>query len=94
LQFCSLQIFHEPTQAEQKAKVPTTTSEQARTVLVERKEFDEAAATAASIVDAAVNSPTKEEEHSSDEAEPEAVLVSDPTVGAYESDGQGETISI
>jgi hypothetical protein len=90
--FCSLQIFHEPTQAEQTAKVPKTMLEPARTILVQRSELsDEAAATAASIVDAAVNSPTKDH---SDEVETEAILVSDPTVGAYESDGQGETISI
>ena len=72
--------------------MPKATLEPARSFLAQRSDLsDEAAATAASIVDAAVNSPTKEP---SDEAETEAILVSDPTVGAYESDGQGETISI
>lgn len=70
--------------------MPTATQEQARTISVDKKELsDEAAVTAASIVDAAV----KEDEHS-DEAETEAMVVSDPTDDAYESDGQEDIISI
>ena len=64
--------------------MPPPPPEPSRTVLVEgtKEVSEDSAATAASIVDAAVNSPSKDEEHTG-----ETARVADPTVGVYESDG-------
>lgn len=83
------EIFLEPTQAEQKAKMPPPPPDASRTVLIDgnKEVTDEAIAAAAAVVDAAVSSPPVDnvvqtaEEHVEAAAKVAATLVADPTVG-------------
>jgi len=94
------EIFLEPTQAEQKAKMPPPTfPDTSRTVLLgegNKEVTDEAVAAAAAVVDASVNSPPMDavvqttEEHAEAAAAVAATLVVDPTAGLVE----GTTIDV
>lgn len=83
------EIFLEPTQAEQKAKMPPPPPDASRTVLIEgnKEVTDEAVAAAAAVVDAAVTSPPVDnvvkttDEHAEAAAAVAATLVADPTQG-------------
>lgn len=94
------EIFLEPTQAEQKAKMPPPPPDPSSTVLIsdnnqeialtngERRmkdEHDDAVATAAAVVDATVTSPVPEDQTAAAVA---ATFVADPTAG-YASDNSG-----
>lgn len=81
------EIFLEPTQAEQKAKMPPPPPPESQTVLINgtKEVTDDAVAAAASVVDATVTSPPVDaivetnEEHSAAAAAVAATLVADPT---------------
>ena len=87
------EVFLEPTQAEQKAKMPAPLPDPSRTVLIEgnKEVTDEAVAAAAAVVDASVTSHHVDaiihttEEHAEAAAAVAATLVADPTAGFHES---------
>lgn len=78
------EIFIEPTQAEQKAKMPPPPPDTSRTVLIDgiKEVTDEAVAAAAAVVDASVTAPPVPNAVIKDEhGEMAATLVADPTAG-------------
>jgi len=84
------EVFLEPTQAEQKAKMPPPPPPESQTVLIDgnKEVTDEAVAAAASVVDATVTSTpvdavvqTTEEQTAAAAAVAAATLVADPTAG-------------
>jgi len=90
------EIFLEPTQAEQKAKMPPPAHDTSRTVLIEgnKEVSDEAVAAAAAVVDASVTAPPVDnvvkttDEHTEAAAAVAATLVADPTAGFEEVDDE------
>lgn len=88
------EVFLEPTQAEQKAKMPAPLPDPSRTVLIEgnKEVTDEAVAAAAAVVDASVTAPAVDSvvqttnEHTEAAAAVAATLVADPTASLLHDD--------